>query len=218
MEEFRSPLVDPPAELLDALEDAEEVQEEARKSFARRRDEWIENVVQSLNGSEEHWTEPKKYESAEVVEGTGKLTLEDDGSWLFSGQNVSQAIYEIALHPEASEDKPIRAFRLDALPHATFGKPRQLARSVNGNFVLTDAEVSVVASNVQSRTVNIARAGATFEQTSYPVAHAIDDDPKSGWAVFGSDVRPQTVSAHFVLAEALALAEGERILVRLAHE
>ena len=71
----------------------------------------------------------------------------------------------------------ITAIRLDALPDdALPGKGP--GRADNGNFVLTNVEVSV-----DGQPVKIARASADFSQDKHPVAHAIDADPSTGWAI-----------------------------------
>tara|TARA_R110002096_G_scaffold16106_61_gene55398 strand:+ start:2002 stop:5142 length:3141 start_codon:yes stop_codon:yes gene_type:complete len=216
--DFRSPLVEPPAELLTALDEAEAALSEARNGLAQRRDAWIaETEILLKEGEQANWQAFPDSRRAEVSGGDGELTRDGEGTWLFGGQNVDEAIYEITF--AADKDTEITGIRLDALPHPTFGKPRQLAGSTNGNFVLTDVTLSAVDQRSgRSRDLPIARASATFEQNGYPVSNAIDDEDSSGWAVFGPDVRPEELSAYFVLATPARLAPGEQFEVRLAHQ
>lgn len=218
VKEFRSPLVDPPAELLQSLADAQKAEAEAQKTLGTRRAKWMDEALAALttsNHEPEEW-QVQKLSKAEVEGGEGTLETEDDGSWIFDGQNVSKVNYRLRVAEPGA--KPVTGIRIDALPDSTFGKPRQLARSVNGNFVLTDVKASAVDEKTgKSRPIEIAHAAASFEQDNYPVANAIDDKPASGWAVFGNDVRPETVSAFFFFTKPTALGANEKIELLLAH-
>ena len=178
---------------------------------------WLAEVGKDQKEDPSTWIPQKKFTRAEVKNADGNLNLESDGSWLFSGQNVAKPIYEIEFSPGKSST--ITAIRLDAIPHPEFGKPRQLARSVNGNFVLTDVKISAVdEASGKSRPLGFSRAVASFEQDNYPISQAIDSNPGSGWAVFGKGVGPETVSAYFVLDAPAQLAASERLEMHLAHQ
>jgi len=213
----RSPLSDPPAELLTRLEKAEADLAAAEKGLKARRDAWIDLVSKTDAADERTWTEAGESTRAEVTEESGQLDREDSGAWFFSGQNVSDAVYEIDFR--TGKGGTITGIRLDALPHASFGKPRQLARSVNGNFVLTDAKVALVDTRSgEVKDLEIERAEASFEQANYAAANAIDDDPQSGWAVFGNGVRPETVSLFLELKEPVTPGPDQQLRLRLAHQ
>ncbi len=215
---FRSPLVDPPAEFLTALEKAKAAEAEAQKGLNQRRDQWVAEATAALQAEDtpQKWT-AIKLSKAEVENGDGTLAMEDDGSWIFDGQNVPKAKYRLQI--DGTWNKPVTGLRLDALPDSTFGKPRQLARSVNGNFVLTDVKAAIVDEKTgKSRPVEIAHAAASFEQDNYPVSNAIDAKPATGWAVYGPKVRPETVSAFFFLSKPVVIKETERLELRLSHE
>jgi hypothetical protein len=83
----------------------------------------------------------------------------------------------------------------------------------NGNFVLTDFEVTANGEDQP-----IARAFADHEQPGFPVVDAIDGKPKSGWAINlpkGSQVKMNTDhEAVFVFAKPV---EAETLEVRLHH-
>jgi len=215
--EFRSPLVDPPKDLLTALESAEAAVDGAKKGLKARRDGWIAEAEASLDGEKDPggW-QPRELSEAMVEDAEATLAEEEDGSWIFNGQNVSNVTYRLVVGD--SRKGPVTGIRLDAMPHPTFGKPRQLARSTNGNFVLTDVELMVIDTvSGKSEPVKLTGAAASFEQEGYPVSNAIDDDAGSGWAVSGKGVRPETVSAFFFPAKPVSLTETQRIEVVLTH-
>lgn len=215
--DFRSPLVDPPEELLAALEKAKASEVKAKKGLKDRREEWIAEAEASIGSdSDPGGWKPRDLLTALVEGGEATLEKEDDGSWIFQGQNVSNVTYHLEL--ASADTTPVTGIRIDAIPHPTFGKPRQLARSTNGNFVLTDVKMNVIDSESgKSEPVEITGTAASFEQDNYPVSNAIDDNAKSGWAVFGGGVGPETVSAYFFPAKPITLTQTRRLEVVLIH-
>ena len=207
---FRSPLVDPPVEITQALDQAEAAEAEAKRTFSKRFREWLSEVENdSISESDlSSWVAHPDLTKAEVTNALGELTRERDGSWLFGGQNVAKPVYELELLP--GNGKTIAAVRVDAMPHPEFGKPRKLARSTNGNFVLTDIKLTAAG-----KPLPIARATASFEQDDYPISNAIDgEESKTGWAV--NDTKPSTVSAFFILEKPVQLKKDESLGVRMA--
>ncbi len=189
----RSPLTSPPADLIAKRKAAEKAVDEAGSGLPERLKEWI---IASTTGSGETpdgWF-PAEVSSAKTNKG-GKLTREPDESWLFSGQNVKNAAYTIDIK---SGKTKLTGLRIDALPNDTFGKPRKLARSVNGNFVLTGIEVSISGGSKPARAVKIARVAANVEQSGYPIGNVIDGKPNTGWAVFGTNSGADAASAFLV--------------------
>ncbi|MDF1813515.1 MAG: PSD1 and planctomycete cytochrome C domain-containing protein [Verrucomicrobiales bacterium] len=213
--EFSSPLVKPPAELVTELQQAKKQKAEAQKTFNKRRDAWVAEATASLQNKGGSWKRQSDIASAKVTKGDGGLIREDDGSLLFEGQNVRQATYEVNFAPAG---KTVTAIRIDAMPHPTFSKPRKLSRSVNGNFVLTDVKLEIINSETgRARPAEIGSAVASFEQDRYPISNAIDTNPKTGWAVFGPGVMPETVSATFLPAKEIVIGEKESLRLRLDH-
>jgi hypothetical protein len=138
------------------------------------------------SAGEPHWVvlEPSK------VESKGGATFErlDDGSFRAGGKNPDFDTYTIVAPCHLGE---INAIKIEALadPSLAANGP---GRASNGNFALTDVSLKVgplygIGKTVEPGLIN---PKATFEQTGLPIAAAIDDDPKSGWAVdpqFGQD-------------------------------
>lgn len=79
--------------------------------------------------------------------------------------------------------KPVTGFRIDVLKDALPG----VGLSSNGNFVLS--EVTISSGGKKSKAaLKIAKASATFEQSTFPAANAVDgivNKKENGWAVLG---------------------------------
>jgi hypothetical protein len=119
-------------------------------------------------------------------QGGAALTPQDDGSLLATGNNVDQDTYTFTA---TSRLKGITTIRLEALADDSLPK-RGPGRADNGNFALTDFRVTATPKGGKAVALKLTNPRATFEQKGLPVAAAIDDDKKSGWAVdpeFGQD-------------------------------
>jgi hypothetical protein len=127
--------------------------------------------------------EPKKITSS----GGAIFTRQVDGSYLASGNNADFDSYTIVAELPIGR---ITAIKVEALAHPSMpvGGP---GRATNGNFDLTDLQVSAAAlSGGDEKPLKLDNPTATFEQSGLPIAAAIDGDKKSGWAVdpqFGKD-------------------------------
>jgi hypothetical protein len=124
--------------------------------------------------------EPVRFTS----KGGATLTRLDDGSFLASGQNAPFDTYTFVAHTPM---KGITAVKLEALAHATCPKGGP-GRSNRGNFALSDfrltaAPLSGLGGSPAPVAVKLVNPRATFEQKGLPITAAIDDDPKSAWAV-----------------------------------
>ena len=142
--------------------------------------------------------------TAVAVEGT-TIKIGTDHAITASGASPLTETYmvEAVVAPEK-----ITGFRLEVLP-GNKGNAGP-GRSGNGNFVLTDFKVTVISANgAAPRTVALRKATADFSQKEFAVDDAIDDDPKTGWAI-----SPQAKRRHvavFECAEPLALSAGDKV-------
>ena len=119
-----------------------------------------------------------------VSAGGATLTKQKDGSILASGDNPACDTYTITA---GSELKGITAIRLEVLPDRSL-PGNGPGRAVNGNFALTEFRVTAAPRGSQTAAVPVVlkKAVADFSQQSHggwPVAAAIDGDPKTGWSV-----------------------------------
>src|SRR5687768_18364280 len=110
--------------------------------------------------------------------------------------NVSpdQTTTEVVLRPELER---VSAIRLEVLTHESM-PDRRLGRG-DGNFVLSEVTIAAQKPGGKKPTpLRIRSAIADHEQEKWPVAHAIDGKPDTGWAVDGDIVRGER-TAVFVL-------------------
>jgi hypothetical protein len=132
-----------------------------------------------------------------VSAGGAALTKQKDGSILASGKTPSTDTYTLTAHTDLAG---ITAFRLEALPDPSlpFNGP---GRAVNGNFALMEFRVAAAprGGGREAAPVALRNPAADFSQASYggwPVAAAIDGDPKTGWSI-----DPQEGMAHAAVFE-----------------
>ena len=122
------------------------------------------------------------------------MAKQPDGSVLAGGQIPERDLYTVSC---GTEVKGIRALRLEVLtdPSLPASGP---GRATNGNFVLTRFLVTAAPkSNPSGGTkVKLVRPRATFEQSGFPAAKAIDSDVQgdgTGWAIAPQMSRPQSI-------------------------
>ncbi|HYV25987.1 MAG TPA: PSD1 and planctomycete cytochrome C domain-containing protein, partial [Candidatus Eisenbacteria bacterium] len=163
--------------LVAALEDFE------KEKLPSRLEEWLKSGAPA--------PQPKwmflDLESAKSVGGATFTNL-DDGSYLASGANPK---FDTNMFVAQTPLKDITAVRLEALAHKSFAKGGP-GRASNGNFALSDFGLTAAPLDGKGDPVEVklVKPKATFEQKGLPVAAAIDEDKKSGWAIdpeFGKD-------------------------------
>jgi hypothetical protein len=142
------------------------------------------------------------------------FTRQDQHAILVGGTNPPTDVYTIVA-PVAL--KEISAIRLEALPDKSLAG-RGPGRSANGNFVLTDVRVSSSLADApeDAKPVKLNSASADFEQETFPVASAIDDDAQSGWSIF-----PQAGKSHsaiFEFAQPIKSENGVTLTITLSFE
>ncbi|TWU16144.1 PSD1 and planctomycete cytochrome C domain-containing protein [Allorhodopirellula heiligendammensis] len=200
-----SPLANVPDDLLAKREAAENSIAAARRTLDQRMEAWRQSVAADINEESAEWTVGKI--GAHEVLGQGRLDKNDDQSLLFTGSDSREVTYRVDLD---AADQPVSAIMIEALPDDRFAKPRQLAPSVNGNFVLTDWKILL-----NEQPVELASIAASFEQPGYPITNAIDDDPKTGWAVHGGETKPSPVQAVVQLASPITVQASDEFTVQL---
>jgi hypothetical protein len=159
---------------------------EAMKKRERQLRPTLDTLVQSTGNVAWEYVDVKDVKSKDG----STLTLQEDGSILASGKNPKFDVYTIVAHTNMSN---ISAIRLEALAHSSMVKGGP-GRAFNGNFALSDFSVTVAplkAGGAQLSTqVKLKNPRVTFEQKGLPIKAAIDNDPKSAWAIdpqFGKD-------------------------------
>jgi WD40 repeat protein len=141
-----------------------------------------------------------------------KLSKQPDGSVVVSGPNEKAAFTITAEIPLTG----ITALRLEALADPQFpsGGP---GRAPDGNFVLTEFEVSAAPKSAPDKLQKVAlqNALADFSQQNFPVANAIDGNLNgdNGWAV--SPAPGVTHWATFETKEPINYEGGTRLRITL---
>ena len=126
--------------------------------------------------------------------GGATLTPQPDGSVLATGPTPQKDIYTLSCRSDVTG---IRALRLEVLTDPSL--PQQgPGRAPNGNLVLTRFLVTAAptANPSSAAMVRLSRVTASFEQSGYPAANAIDSDVQgdpSGWAIAPQTGRPHSL-------------------------
>jgi hypothetical protein len=135
-----------------------------------------------------------------------------DNSLLSDGRGSDNDTYRVVIKTEL---KQVAAVRLRTLTHPSLPRTGP-GRAGNGNFVLTDFTVSVSGQDLDFKT-----AYADHEQPSYPASAAIDDDPKTGWAINVGYGQTATLNADheavFLLGKPIRIEAGQALEVKLFH-
>jgi hypothetical protein len=126
-----------------------------------------------------------------VSSGGASLIAQPDGSVLAGGKIASPDTYTVTADTTLAS---MTAIRLEALPDDTL-PGHGPGRAVNGNFALTGIRVKASPCNKPDQTISVTLRNpqADFAQDSYggwPVAAALDGDPKTGWSIDPEEAQP----------------------------
>lgn len=132
---------------------------------------------QQLVPPELDWNEVSLVHASAVDSGTNVQLLKlEDGSVLVPPEVTGNASYDLEFRlPNSSQ--PLTAIRLRTLTHESLPQSGP-GKASNGNFVLSEFQVFL-----QQSKLPFAAAWSDHSQPKYPVEHAIDSDPKTGWAI-----------------------------------
>lgn len=147
------------------------------------------------------------------------LTKQTDGSVLASGANPAKPRYTATVNAKSIRQQlnsqPLTGIRLEALTDDSHAG-KSLARSSNGNFVLTELTITVVRGKKKTP-VKIRSAIADYSQPNFGIAGAIDGNAKTGWAVDGGTKREQR-TAVLILDQPLTLQANDRLQIQMRHD
>jgi uncharacterized protein DUF1553/uncharacterized protein DUF1549 len=138
-----------------------------------------------------------------------RLALLEDGSVLALGEppDVDDYVLEATLAPGMLASGTLAALRLEVLTDESLpGKGP--GRTEHRNFVLSGLRLAL-----DGAPVPLGAARADHAQESYAPAGALDDDPRSGWAVAGGEGGAHALVVE--LAEPRALAQPARLTLTL---
>lgn len=148
-----------------------------------------------------------------TTSGGSEATL-DGSTVLISGPAPDKDSYTVTFD---SREKNIDTIRLETLPFDGQGP----GRTEHGNFVLTELEITAAPLDNSGPPQEIELSAATADQTqdSFPVTHAIDGDPATGWAIHDPN-KPlhQAHHADFRFSAPVEHASGTRFTVTLRQD
>ena len=155
---------------------------------------------------------------AAAASGASLKTL-DDGSVLLGGKLPDKDSYTLGFEPGIEK---VMALRLEVLTHASLPK-KGPGRAKNGNFVLSELELSVLGSDGKELSkAAFRRATADHSQKDFNISRAIDGSGKGaaakGWAIAGPNPLNQDRTAVFILAEPLQLPAGSKLSLKLSQD
>ena len=221
---YAAPVIDYPNPAVEAertklnekLQLAQKALQQETPDMVAARKEWIAEQQKRLAGrGGRHAFTPVEIAGVTAEDGT-TFRRQSDGSWkIVEAGAGKKPTYEVVFPVSTGE---VTAFRLEALTDSAF-KGQQLAPSSNGNFVMTAFEVfKRHLETGELSPVKIDRAEADFEQDKWAVAGAIDQNPKTGWAVMGGPKGAR--AALFVLEESQTAEQmsGFEWVIRMKHE
>lgn len=138
---------------------------------------------------------PLEWKALDVVSvvsaGGAELKKQADGSILHTGgKHPAKDTYTVVA--SVSSDF-ISAIRLEMLPDPSLPNSGP-GHNNAGNFVLNHL-TALIASKAEPTKITplkLVSAKATFEQPNYAASGAIDNDPNTGWAIFGGTGKAQT--------------------------
>lgn len=145
--------------------------------------------------------------SAAASSAGAKLTIRPDHTISAEGPSPSPDVYTIRASTKLTK---ITGFRLEALadPALPSNGP---GRSYNGNFAVGEFNVMVAG-----KPVRLQNPSASYSQSSYggwPVAAAIDGDPKTAWSI---DPREgETQAAVFETSQPILDADKSEIVIKI---
>jgi Protein of unknown function (DUF1553)/Protein of unknown function (DUF1549)/Planctomycete cytochrome C len=159
------------------------------------------------------WKTPKLVTAVNEAGVSAKLGT--DQSAAFPSQGGERESFTLVLDSQAASTDRVR---LEALadPGNRASGP---GRTEQGNFVLTEIEVLTrpLGSAGAWEPVSLAKATAEVEQSGYPVAHAIDGNPATGWAVQDSDGKKISGDRTAVFHFTNSLTGPRQFMVKLAQ-
>ena len=167
------------------------------QGLAARMAAWEERTGGVIPGTA--WANP----TPSVASRTGSpLKTAPDSTIQVGATSTDKETFTVTLPAQPS---PLTGIRLEVFPDEN----GRISRHEGGNFVL-----GTITLTIDGKTVPLARATSDFNQDGFPVSGALDNDPNTGWGVYGRTDQPHT--AVFSLASPTA-ASGP-VEVRLSCE
>jgi hypothetical protein len=159
-----------------------------------------------------HDAQPTRVES----EAGSTVAIQEDGAVLISGANPESDVYTVTLESPAPR---VSTIELMALTDASLGGNGP-GRTPHGNFVVTEINVTAAPLDGSSppREIKPTQAETNFAQDGFPAAHAIDGNPRTGWAIHGKNKWNVNRILTLGLEQPIDFAGGTRWTFRIAQQ
>lgn len=186
--------------------------------LAQRRQERSEQARKLLADLPKHWPSP-----------TGKIDFKPQTILSATAENTDLDFHDVLVTPTGpvpdadtytitieSREPNLVALRLDTLAFNKKGP----GRTKHGNFVLSEIEVTATPldNSATAQKIPLVNPAASIEQDKYPVTHAIDGDPSTGWAIHNPEKPPhQRQHAIFRFGSKLNHPSGTKFTIKLVQ-
>lgn len=176
--------------------------EDAEKSLPTEQQAWERRIT----GKATVWT--ALHLTNAISTGGATFTNLPDQSLLATGVNPTYDTYQIEARTDLGD---ITAILLEVLPDPSLPKNGPGRWSQTGNFILDEFGLTVLTASDEAspEPIFFANARADWEQQYYRAEHAVDRNPKTGWAI-----GPKFGQRHFLIAplkEPLSLKAGAKL-------
>jgi hypothetical protein len=168
------------------------------------------------------WWLPDSYELPTFGANNGaNLYPQEDGSFLVTGTIDGATHYIMMSNTRGPRARKVTAIRVEAMTDEMLPKFGP-GWAPNGNFVLSELLVDAadLADVNKLKSYALARAVADYSQPKFEIAHTIDGNEKTGWAVDRPYLPIHGVDrcAVFVLKEPIELGDALRLKVSLVQQ
>ncbi|GAA4445238.1 PSD1 and planctomycete cytochrome C domain-containing protein [Novipirellula rosea] len=202
------------ADLQKQLAEANQQLRDLRKELESDLQSWVTELAErSAKAPKTHVLDITSFQSEGATDTFEKL--EDGSILLVGGDPPDTDVYTVRVRGQLTD---IRKFQLDALQHHSLpGEGPGRGDPKRRNFVLNGfaAELRPLDASPATK-LEFSSATASFSQTSWDVSGALQNKPKTGWAI-----APQFDRSHwatFTLAKPLDIANDAELVFTLTQE
>jgi hypothetical protein len=161
-----------------------------REQFAMQLDRARLEAQKSVD---ERWLIPKPI--AVSAESQAPLEIQPDQSIRALAERPATDVYQVDLQIEPGQYQFLKLDALMAKTKDSDPAPRLSLNANDPNFVINDLQLFEVTTEGERR-IAMKSLKASFEQNGWPLQGAVDDDPKTGWAI-----SPKQQQAHWGIFE-----------------
>ena len=163
-----------------------------------------------------------KWTIAQAVSATAEsqvgLVIEPDRSIRALADRPATDVYQLEFELPPGRYQVLKLDAMMAKVQAQDASERLGLNAADPNFVINELQVvvkTIDGSETKERKIALGPLKASFEQNSWPLKGAVDEDPKTGWAV-----SPKQKQAHwgiFEFAEAIELKPTDRVGISIVQ-